>query len=487
MNSKEKASIENLLDEKIKNLNEQEKVYGSYYKIHSDIKKTKKKIKNNKSKKENSELIDHLKIQEAHLEIITSAEKEIFKIQNLLKKKMISKNEIKKRYELKVNKQRRIDYDIKKYIKIINNQPYKEDKIEKLIINIEELERKLIISPKNLAIKVDLFDKKRKLHSITKVYSVAYFKNLDKLNDKHYDKIRKIKDLNEKVDFYKKELSEYKIIYDKTIAALTEFGEPINKKSFVIQNLNVYYGKRQALFDISIEIPKNKVISIIGPSGCGKSTFLRTLNRINDEITNFRARGKILLDGEYDIYKLKSIRNNFDKIELTELRTKVGMIFQQPNPFPISIFKNVAYGPKINGYKNKALLNNIVKNSLIKAALWDEVKDNIHRIGTSLSGGQQQRLCIARAIANKPEILLMDEPTSALDPIAASKIESLILELKKDYTIIMVTHSLQQAARISDFTAFFYGGKIIEFSETKKLFSSPDKKRTDDYIRGRFG
>ncbi len=260
-----------------------------------------------------------------------------------------------------------------------------------------------------------------------------------------------------------------------------------NDFSFVIKNLNVFYGEKQALFDININIPKNKVISIIGPSGCGKSTFLRTLNRINDEISVFSAEGEILLDGEYDIYKLRSIKNKNDKIEITELRTKIGMIFQQPNPFPMSIAKNVSYGPKINGIKNKAILNELIESSLKDAALWDEVSSNLNALGTSLSGGQQQRLCIARTIANKPEILLMDEPTSALDPIAASKIEDLILKLKKDYTIIIVTHSMQQAARVSDYTAFFYEGELIEFDKTQKIFSNPKEKRTDDYIRGKFG
>ncbi len=260
-----------------------------------------------------------------------------------------------------------------------------------------------------------------------------------------------------------------------------------SKKSFIVKDLNVYYGHKHAIKDLNIEIPRNKVIAFIGPSGCGKSTFLRSLNRINDEIPSFRAEGQILLDGEYDIYKLRSIYNNNKKMEITELRTKVGMIFQQPNPFPMSIYKNVAFGPKINGIKNKTILSEIVENSLKDAALWDEVHDNLKNLGTSLSGGQQQRLCIARAIANKPEILLMDEPTSALDPIAASKIEDLILKLKNEYTIIIVTHSMQQAARISDYTAFMYNGELIEFDKTSKIFSNPTNKRTDDYIRGKFG
>ncbi len=257
--------------------------------------------------------------------------------------------------------------------------------------------------------------------------------------------------------------------------------------SFTVKHLNVFYGQKQALFDINLDLPKNKVISIIGPSGCGKSTFLRTLNRINDHIPNFKAKGKILLDGEYDIFKLKSIRNRYDRIELSTLRTKVGMIFQQPNPFPMSIAKNVQYGPKVKGIKNKSALNELTEKSLIDAGIWDEVKDNLKALGTSLSGGQQQRLCIARAIANEPDILLMDEPTSALDPIAAKKIEDLILKLKKDYTIIMVTHSMQQAQRISDYTAFFYQGELIEYGKTKQVFETPKEKETKDYISGKFG
>ncbi len=264
--------------------------------------------------------------------------------------------------------------------------------------------------------------------------------------------------------------------------------DDINKNaSFTVKHLDVFYGSKQALFDVNIEFPKNKVISIIGPSGCGKSTFLRTLNRINDNIENFRADGKILLDGEYNIFKLKSVINRYDKIELSTLRTKVGMIFQQPNPFPMSIIKNVQYGPKVKGIKNKAKLNELTENSLKEAGLWEEVKDNLKMLGTSLSGGQQQRLCIARAIANEPEILLMDEPTSALDPIAAKKIEDLILKLKKHYTVIMVTHSMQQAERISDYTAFFYQGNLIEYGKTKQIFNSPKQKETNEYITGKFG
>ncbi len=259
------------------------------------------------------------------------------------------------------------------------------------------------------------------------------------------------------------------------------------KSSFVVEHLDVWYGSKQALFDVNVKFPKKKVIAVIGPSGCGKSTFLRTLNRINDNIPSFKAKGRILLDGEYDIYKLKSIDNIYDKMELPTLRTKVGMIFQQPNPFPMTIAKNVQYGPRIKGINNKFVLNELTEQSLKDAGLWEEVRDNLKALGTSLSGGQQQRLCIARAIANEPEILLMDEPTSALDPIATKKIEDLIVKLKKHYTIIMVTHSMQQAQRISDHTAFFYQGNLVEFGTTKQVFENPKQKETKEYISGKFG
>ncbi len=257
--------------------------------------------------------------------------------------------------------------------------------------------------------------------------------------------------------------------------------------AFSIKYLNIFYGYKQALFDINIDIPKTGVTAIIGPSGCGKSTFIRTLNRINDQIPDFRVKGKILFDGEYNIYKLRSVINRYDKLDISTLRTKVGMIFQQPNPFPMSIYKNVTYGPKIRGIKNKAILNDIVVKSLKDAGLYEEVKDNLKVLGTSLSGGQQQRLCIARAIANQPEVLLMDEPTSALDPIAAKIVEDLIHKLKEDYTIIVVTHSMQQAKRLSDRTAFFYEGRLIEYGETKELFKNPKEEETRAYISGKFG
>ena len=244
-----------------------------------------------------------------------------------------------------------------------------------------------------------------------------------------------------------------------------------------IKNLDLFYGDNQALKDINIDIKENKVTALIGPSGCGKSTFLRTLNRMNDLIENVTIKGKIEVDGE-DIYQTEDV---------IKLRTKVGMVFQKPNPFPMSIYDNIAYGPRIHGIRDKKILDKIVEESLRGAAIWDEVKDRLKTSALGLSGGQQQRICIARAIAMKPEVILMDEPTSALDPISTSKVEELIEELKKDYTIVIVTHNMQQAARISDDTAFFLNGVLVEYSETKYMFTAPKDKRTEDYITGRFG
>lgn len=244
-----------------------------------------------------------------------------------------------------------------------------------------------------------------------------------------------------------------------------------------IKNLDLFYGDNQALKDINIDIKENKVTALIGPSGCGKSTFLRTLNRMNDLIENVTIKGKIEVDGE-DIYQTEDV---------IKLRTKVGMVFQKPNPFPMSIYDNIAYGPRIHGIRDKKILDKIVEESLRGAAIWDEVKDRLKTSALGLSGGQQQRICIARAIAMKPEVILMDEPTSALDPISTSKVEELIEELKKDYTIVIVTHNMQQAARISDDTAFFLNGVLVEYSKTKDMFTAPKDKRTEDYITGRFG
>ena len=244
-----------------------------------------------------------------------------------------------------------------------------------------------------------------------------------------------------------------------------------------IKNLDLFYGDNQALKNINIDRKENKVTALIGPSGCGKSTFLRTLNRMNDLIENVTIKGKIEVDGE-DIYQTEDV---------IKLRTKVGMVFQKPNPFPMSIYDNIAYGPRIHGIRDKEILDKIVEESLRGAAIWDEVKDRLKTSALGLSGGQQQRICIARAIAMKPEVILMDEPTSALDPISTSKVEELIEELKKDYTIVIVTHNMQQAARISDDTAFFLNGVLVEYSETKEMFTAPKDKRTEDYITGRFG
>ena len=249
------------------------------------------------------------------------------------------------------------------------------------------------------------------------------------------------------------------------------------KYKFDISNLNLHYGDFHALKDVNMQIEANKITAFIGPSGCGKSTFLKTLNRMNDLVENCKIDGKVLLDGT-DIYK--------DMDEIT-LRYRVGMVFQQPNPFPKSVYDNVAYGPRIAGIKKKSQLDEIVERSLRQAAIWDELKDRLHKSALGLSGGQQQRLCIARTLAVEPEVILMDEPTSALDPISTSKIEDLAMELTKDYTIVMVTHNMQQAVRVSDNTAFFLLGEMIEYNDTEKLFSIPSDKRTEDYITGRFG
>ena len=250
------------------------------------------------------------------------------------------------------------------------------------------------------------------------------------------------------------------------------------KTKIQTQNLNLYYGENHALKNVSLDLYENKITAFIGPSGCGKSTYLKTLNRMNDLVDNVKIEGTVLLDDE-DIYD--------PQVDTTLLRKIVGMVFQQPNPFPMSIYDNVAYGPRIHGIKSKAQLDEIVEKSLKGAALWDEVSDRLKKSALGLSGGQQQRLCIARALAVEPDILLMDEATSALDPISTSKIEDLAVELKKEYTIIMVTHNMQQAARISDKTAFFLLGELVEFDDTERLFSMPSDKRTEDYITGRFG
>lgn len=254
----------------------------------------------------------------------------------------------------------------------------------------------------------------------------------------------------------------------------------ITDTEFVIEtrDVDLFYGQKQALNKISLNFKKNRVTALIGPSGCGKSTFLRTLNRMNDLIPNVTIKGEIKVADE-------NIQSS--KMDTVNLRKKVGMVFQQPNPFPFSIYDNVAYGPRTHGVKNKKKLDEIVERSLRQAALWDEVHDRLHKSALGMSGGQQQRLCIARVLAVQPEVILMDEPTSALDPISTAKMENLILELKKDYTIVIVTHNMQQASRISDETAFFLNGEIIEFTDTSTIFTNPAEQQTQDYISGRFG
>ena len=245
-----------------------------------------------------------------------------------------------------------------------------------------------------------------------------------------------------------------------------------------VEDLNLWYGSTQALHHVSMEIPEKSITALIGPSGCGKSTFLKTLDRMNDLVPGVRIEGTVRYDGR-DIFA--------PGVDVNELRRQVGMVFQKPNPFPMSIYDNVAYGPRTHGVRNRAKLDEIVEQSLRSAAIWDEVKDRLKKNALGLSGGQQQRLCIARALAVEPQVLLMDEPTSALDPISTSKIEELAIELKKRYTIVIVTHNMQQALRISDRTAFFLLGELIEYDDTERIFSTPSQKKTEDYITGRFG
>ena len=249
------------------------------------------------------------------------------------------------------------------------------------------------------------------------------------------------------------------------------------KSKFSVSGLDLYYGDFKALKDINLELQKNEITAFIGPSGCGKSTFLKSLNRMNDLVEGCKISGDVFLDGE-DIY---------GDMDVNLLRKRVGMVFQKPNPFPMSVYDNIAFGPRTHGIHSKSKLDEIVEKSLRNAAIWDELKDRLNKSALGLSGGQQQRLCIARALAVSPEVILMDEPTSALDPISTTKIEDLVIDLKKDYTIIMVTHNMQQATRISDKTAFFLLGEVIEYDSTEKLFSMPKDKRTEDYITGRFG
>ncbi len=258
---------------------------------------------------------------------------------------------------------------------------------------------------------------------------------------------------------------------------MTEVVQNVAQPHIIVENLNLWYGETQALKNISLQIPRNSVTALIGPSGCGKSTFIRCLNRMNDLVKNCRIEGKVLIENE-GIYGAD--------VDVVELRKRVGMVFQKPNPFPMSIYDNVAYGPRIHGV-NKKDIDGVVEGALRSAALFEETSDRLKSSALSLSGGQQQRLCIARTLAVKPKIILFDEPTSALDPISTARIEDLIMDLKKDYTIVIVTHNMQQAARISDYTGFFLMGELIEFGQTRQIFHSPKEKSTEDYITGRFG
>ena len=258
---------------------------------------------------------------------------------------------------------------------------------------------------------------------------------------------------------------------------MSEVVQNVEQSHIIVENLNLWYGEKQALKNIAMNIPKNGVTALIGPSGCGKSTFIRCLNRMNDLVKNCRIEGNVLIENE-NIYGAN--------VDVVELRKEVGMVFQKPNPFPMSIYDNIAYGPRIHGVKKKDL-DGIVENALRSAAIWEETSDRLKSSALSLSGGQQQRLCIARTMAVKPKIILFDEPTSALDPISTARIEDLIMNLKKDYTIVIVTHNMQQAARISDYTGFFLMGELIEFGQTRQIFHSPGEKSTEDYITGRFG
>ncbi len=373
-----------------------------------------------------------------------------------------------------------------------------EDKIfanlKKAREKLSKLAKKNNIKDKEVH-KSNIFAVKKEIRDLARAFKIQHKKvnkyehiSLETYMLKAEEITKKIEAIEPELNKRKEKVKECKKRYKSLNKEWSEaFPDEDDSIAISVKNLDIFYGKKQAIFDVSIDLPKNQVIAIIGPSGCGKSTFLKTLNRINDEIPAFRAEGEILLQNEIDVLTLENVHDPSHKITLPELRTKVGMVFQQPNPFPMSIYNNVAYGPKINGIKNKSVLKEIVIESLKYAAIYEQVKDNLNALATGLSGGQQQRLCIARAIANRPDILLMDEPTSALDPIAAKKVEDLILKLKEHYTIIMVTHSMQQAKRISDYTAFFYQGELIEYGTTDQIFNNPKDKKTSDYINGKFG
>ncbi len=417
-------------------------------------------------------------------EKLTNAEIDYNKVYYIQKEKKLSIAKLEKEKDRSSEEGiLKLEQKLEKSNLLIDKEKSKLERYKKKEFKTRDLKKSNINSAK-FKLNKEKQNNKKILKKLNKAKNASF-----DLIDEKIDALKKqIDSMREGVDSKKEIVSNFKKEYKELKKEWKElFPELDDSIILSVKNLDIFYGEKQSLFDVSMDFPRNKIISIIGPSGCGKSTFLKTLNRINDEIPSFSAKGKILLNNEIDILTNKNIYDQTDKLTLPELRTKIGMVFQQPNPFPMSIYNNVAYGPRINGIKNNAALKEIVVKSLKKVALYEQVKDNLKLIATSLSGGQQQRLCIARAIANSPEILLMDEPTSALDPIAASKVEDLILELKKDYTIIMVTHSMQQASRISDMTAFFYEGKLIEYATTKKIFTRPKEEKTDNYIRGKFG
>ncbi len=500
------TKLQKELDIKIKELEQTkkdsnfEKNIESYNSLKADAKKVKAEISKETDTSKIEELNAKVKSIENQIKEVISKfkpveakEKQLYSLKGKVDNLIISVDYRRNTADSKVKK---MTFENEDLTEVVNR--------DKVIKSLETENKKLTTRISELTKEIELRSskgefvsrEKEELRTSNKVIKANEAK-IKKLNassiDTSKDKIEKNKVT---IESLKKDSKEYQKQIDVLLKLITKINDGLSfidsdeintDTSFQVENLNVYYGSKQALFNVNLELPRNEVIAIIGPSGCGKSTFLRTLNRINDNIPSFSAEGKIILDGEYDIFKLKSIRNRYDKIKLSTLRTKVGMIFQQPNPFPMSIAKNVQYGPKVKGIKNSIKLSELTEQALKDAGLWEEVKDNLKALGTSLSGGQQQRLCIARAIANEPEILLMDEPTSALDPIASKKIEDLILKLKEHYTIIMVTHSMQQAQRISDYTAFFYQGELIEYGTTKQVFETPKQKETKDYISGKFG
>lgn len=501
MKDKRWNSINSNIQVKLKNLDEIkekldfEKLLVEYKKIKKAIKQSKYKLETEKNNDKVHSLEKEIEKEELNLKSILDKFKEVEKkektlfstkntidsqisyLDNLINKRLFSI----KNNEMKIEELSKIMDE--KYLKSLEDEiKYLNKEKENILLNLSNTTNTIEDREKIKFITKNISKLGAELKKVQSKDKNKANNEINKLNEKNID-------LKNESDQLQNNLNKYLELVSNILNALSfiDDDEINGNTSFEVEHLDVWYGKKQALFNVNINFPKNQVISIIGPSGCGKSTFLRTLNRINDNVPSFKVKGKILLDGEYDIFKLTSIKNRYDKMELSTLRTKVGMIFQQPNPFPMSIAKNVQYGPRIKGIKNKGILNSLTENSLKEAGLWEEVKDNLKALGTSLSGGQQQRLCIARAIANEPEILLMDEPTSALDPIAAKKVEDLILKLKKHYTVIMVTHSMQQAQRISDKTAFFYQGKLIEYGTTKQIFEKPKEKETKDYVSGKFG